>query len=151
MKNLYNLHQLDKKLLPYQNLSPRPNEGWVKTIRVTLGMTYQQFASKVGLSTRRVIAIETAEVEKKLKLETLEKVADILGCELRYALVPKRGSSLVQQVESKAMKKARAILMRSGQQMSLEDQLASDELKLQMDVLKQELLHQNLKGLWDEA
>lgn len=150
MNKLYNIDQLDKKLSGYQGLSPMPKDGWIKTIRLTLGMTYKQFASRLGLSTRRLKAIENSEIEKKLKLETLEKIAEILGCELQYALVPKRDNSFMRQVEARATQKAKNIIMASGQHMSLEDQLASNEFNTQVNILKQEILHNNLKALWND-
>jgi predicted DNA-binding mobile mystery protein A len=152
MSKLYNIAQLDKKLQYNKELSLQtiPRGGWIKTIRSTIGMTCQQLAIRAGVSTRRITAIEEAEAEKKLKLETLIKIADALNCELHYVLVPKNKGSLLKQVEKKALEKARASIASSGEHMSLENQLASADMGLQAQLLAQEILHNNLKGLWDE-
>ncbi|MDF1759488.1 MAG: mobile mystery protein A [Coxiellaceae bacterium] len=153
MSKLYNIAQFDKKLsadsAAFSRLS-MPRGGWIKAIRTTLGLTYKQLAKRVGVSRRRILMVEHAEVEQKLKLETLAKVADAMGCELHYVLVPKKGHGLLQQVEQRAMEKARQIVISSGQHMSLEDQFVDKEIDDQVRILAQEILHKNLKGLWDE-
>jgi predicted DNA-binding mobile mystery protein A len=152
MSKLYNVTQLDKKLSSNSEATyhPAPHCGWIKAIRTTIGMTYKQLAYRVGVSSRRISAIEEAESKQKLKLETLAKVADALGCELRYVLTPKQGNSLLSQIEKRAQNKARKIITSSSQHMSLEDQLANTELNNQVKLLAQELMHENLKRLWDE-
>jgi predicted DNA-binding mobile mystery protein A len=152
MSKLYHITQLDKKLLANKNLADQaiPRGGWIKAIRSTIGMTCQQLAKRAGISSRRIIAIEAAEVEKKLKLITLENMASALGCELHYVLVPKNRKGLLHELEKRALEKARRSVSGSGQHMSLEGQLESAEMEDQARLLAQELLHNKLKGLWDE-
>jgi predicted DNA-binding mobile mystery protein A len=152
MSKLYNIMQLDKKLSPKLGIFMLrvPHGGWIKTIRTAIGMTGLQLAQRAQLSSRRIAAIEQAEVEQKLKLETLTKIADALGCDLHYVLTPKAGGSFLQQVQARAMQKARHSIKTSGLHMSLEDQQAPQDMQDQAQVLAQELLHTNLKGLWDD-
>lgn len=61
-----------------------PPQGWLRTIRELLGMTTTQFAKKIGVSQPRVFNME--KNEKKLKISTMEKIADSLNCDFVYAL-----------------------------------------------------------------
>ena len=152
MSKIYNIAQLDKKLLSYSRAGALkiPKDGWIKTIRTTIGMTGLQLAVRLGISLRRLREIEDSEKEQKLKLDTLNKVADALNCDLQYVFVPKGNKGFKAQLEDRALAKARQIVSSSSQHMSLEDQLASDELNEQAQVIAQELMHKSLKGLWDE-
>ncbi len=150
MNSLYHIAQLDKKLASCAKSVEPPKDGWLKVIRTTMGMTSRQLAERVGVTPRRVTAIEHGEVDRSIKLETLGKVADALGCELHYVLLPKHGGTLLERVERLAFEKAKTIVSRSGCHMSLEGQLEQEEMDLQVRLLAQELLHQSLKRLWDE-
>lgn len=151
MSQLYHLRLLDQKLSHNQISIPTPpRQGWVKSIRLTLGMTYQQLAMKLGVSDRRVAAIEKAEIEGKLKIETLQKVAHALGCNLEYVLTPKKDMALFEQVTKKARSKATKILTVTDQHMSLENQSTREEFEAQVEALTQEILHNHFKSIWDE-
>lgn len=65
-----------------------PTEGWIQRIRVALGMSQAELAIRMGVNQKSVHAMEISEQSKKIKLETLEKAADALGCKLYYILVP---------------------------------------------------------------
>lgn len=152
MSRLFQIAQMDNKLLKYNLFcfNRAPQGGWLKTIRSAVGMTSLQLAKRVGLSRRRLAAIESSEPNQNIKLATLSKVAEGLGCDLCYALVPKHGG-LLKQLEERATHKAREAIMGAGQHMSLENQLAGDQMEKQIHLLAQDLLRGNLKDLWDES
>lgn len=151
MATLYDVKQLDKKIKQYKTVPTVPYQGWVKTIRETLGMTYVQLAKRLGISFRRVKTIEEAEASGKLKLETLARVADHLDCDLRYVLVPRNPNGFEGQVTQQARKKAQATLNASHAHMTLEDQSAHHAIKEQVEFMVQESLHaKSLKELWNE-
>ena len=72
-----------------QKLS-RPPYGWIKAIREALGMTSRQFAKRMGVSQPRASAIEKNEVIGSITLDTLQRAANALECQLVYALVPRK-------------------------------------------------------------
>jgi predicted DNA-binding mobile mystery protein A len=84
-------YQLDRNLLPWLVLrgNPRPNLGWAKAIRQSLGMTASSFAKRLGMTQAGVSKLEKAEIEDKITLASLRKLAGALDCELHYALVPR--------------------------------------------------------------
>jgi predicted DNA-binding mobile mystery protein A len=127
----------------------RPQSGWIRAIRDALGITGQYLADRVGISRPRVMAIEKDEVLGKLTLNTLEKMAEALGCELVYALVPRQ--PLEKMVYEQARKKALQILSKTEHTMQLENQGSSKaEKEEQLKVLIDELLKGSPSNLWDE-
>ncbi len=83
---------LDKRLNPLRDKDAlaRPPKGWVKAIREALGMTTAQLADRLGVSQPRAVNIEQAEVSGVISLQSLERAAQALDCELVYALVPRK-------------------------------------------------------------
>jgi predicted DNA-binding mobile mystery protein A len=97
------LRQLDASLNRWRSadLPPRPPSGWVKAIRESLGMAAAHLAARLGVTTSTVTRLETSEADDTISLGTLRRAAEALGCELRYALIPKQ--SLADTLESRAM------------------------------------------------
>lgn len=127
----------------------RPQSGWIRAIRDALGITGQILADRVGISRPRVMAIEKDEVLGKLTLNTLEKMAEALGCELVYALVPRQ--PLEKMVYEQARKKALQILSKTEHTMQLENQGSSKpEKDEQLKGLIDELLKGSASALWDD-
>ena len=148
----WSLHKLSCKQLMCQ-LGPlgefiMPVDGWVKTIRKALGMTSIQLAKNCNVSKQRILRIQQDEISGHTTLATLEKVAEQLGCKLIYAFVPK--VDLLQMIEEQAEKKAVEKLSRISHSMELEDQkVVSKMQEEQIKLLKEKLLEQNIKSLWE--
>jgi len=53
-------------------------------------MPAAQLAARLNLSRNRVSVLERREVEGEITINQLRDLADKLGCELTYALVPKK-------------------------------------------------------------
>ena len=68
--------QLDKLLSPLGKLTC-PKEGWVKTIRSTLGMTSKQLGKRIGVSSPRILKIEQDEIQEKTTLATLKTASSV--------------------------------------------------------------------------
>lgn len=127
----------------------RPPKGWIRAIRDALGMTTTQLAKRLGVAHPRIIAIEKEETLGNLKLSTLERAADALGCELVYALVPRQ--DLASMAKAQAVKKAKALMQNAEYTMQLEAQSSSREDDArQLETLVQELLKGSQARLWDE-
>ena len=124
-----------------------PKEGWIKTIRHALGISSLQLAKKCKISRQRLDRIEADEVEKKTSLETLEKVAQQLECDLIYAFVPKNKLSTI--VENQAKKKALQQMKAVAHSMALENQSVSIKAtKRQLNLIEKDLLKKNIKNIW---
>ena len=109
-----------------------PPQGWLRTIRELLGMTTTQFAKKIGVSQPRVFNME--KNEKKLKISTMEKIADSLNCDFVYAIVPRENIDDI--IYNQAKREALKILKNVNRNMGLENQSIDSEELLE-DVIKE--------------
>jgi predicted DNA-binding mobile mystery protein A len=86
------LSQLDRRLNDMRNLPPRPTRGWIASVREALGISLREIGQHVHASRQAVQQLERAEANDRITLGALRRVAQAMGCELVYALVPKTGS-----------------------------------------------------------
>lgn len=86
--------------------SAAPPGGWLRAIRLALGMTSRQLAERAGVRHTSVEAAQRAEVVQTISLATLQRYAAALDCRLIYAIVPKRGS-----LESMRNRRAEILVM----------------------------------------
>jgi len=143
------LRQLDATLSRWRaaDLPPRPPAGWLKTIREALGMTATHQAKTLGVTTSTVTRLETSEADDTISLATLRRAAEALGCELRYALVPKQ--SLTDTLEARATALARQQMDTISHSMALEAQATSREtVEAQTRALADSLLRGSRRALW---
>jgi len=116
---------LDRTLAPYRQLRGRaPTRGWVRAIRDALGMTAGQLGGRIGVTQSTVQRLETSEAAGTIKLASLRRLAEGLGCELVYALVPRQ--SLGTLYDGRAREVARRELSAIDHSMALEDQAVGD-------------------------
>lgn len=121
--------QLDKKLAAIKKatLSTMPGNGWIKSIRESLGMSTAELSKKVGIDQSRISRIENAETDGDVKLSTLMRIAESLDMQFVYAFVPHE--SLESMVQKQARQIALKRMKRLNNTMRLEDQELSDEQK----------------------
>jgi len=81
---------LERKVRWYRRarLHPRPPEGWLRAMRLAVGIPVDEIAGKMELSSKMVFQMERAEQQRKITLERLERMARAVGCDLVYGLVP---------------------------------------------------------------
>ena len=144
--------QLDKRLKNMRNAEEftRPQRGWVKAIREALGMTTAQLAKRLGVSQPRVVGIEKAEAQGAITLDSLERAAHALDCQLVYALVPRK--PLDALIAERATRLATTRLNFTRHSMALEAQTlnARDEKEQRKRLIRQ-LIEQAGSELWDET
>lgn len=127
-KKKLQLDQLDRKLDKYKMASKvtPPPSGWIRSIRLSLGMTLQQLAEKLSITKQSVYELEKREKEGSITLKSLKEVANAMDLQLVYALVPRDGS-LDLLIERKAQELAQRIVSRTSDNMKLEAQENSKE------------------------
>jgi len=86
------LSQLDCGLAQMRSIPSRPSVGWLASVREALGLTLAQIGQGVRASRQAVQQFEKAEANDRITLAALRRVAEAMGCELVYALVPRTGS-----------------------------------------------------------
>src|SRR5215472_591512 len=121
----------------------RPPRGWVRAVREALGMSTAVLAERLGTTAGAVTRLEQSEAADRIRLETLRRAADALGCDLVYLLVPRRPLTAV--VHERAREVARSQAAAIEQTMRLEDQATERTAELE-DQLAEQLLEHG--GLW---
>ena len=82
--------ELERKVRGYRRarLYPRPPEGWLRAMRLAVGIPAEQIAGAMGFSSKMVFQMERQEQRRKISLERLEQMARAVQCDLVYGLVP---------------------------------------------------------------
>jgi predicted DNA-binding mobile mystery protein A len=114
---------LDQQLAVAKQLAPAltvPRGGWLRVIRDALGVSSAVLARRLRLNQSTVIRLEQNEGGGIIQLDTLRRAADALGCDLVYALIPRR--PLEHTFHARALEIASAELHAVEHTMALEDQ-----------------------------
>jgi predicted DNA-binding mobile mystery protein A len=108
--------QLERALQPFIDAkeTPRPQKGWIRAVREVAGVSVRELAKRLSRSASSGLVphLEKSESEYRITLGSLRDVADALGCQLVYALVPKTGNVrdlLEQRARTKAEENVRAV------------------------------------------
>ena len=124
-------HSIDSRfdeLKSAQRSLATPRGGWIHTIRVALGMSIADLATRLDVLPSTVKRLEVSEVAGTINFDSLRKVADVLDCEVVYALVPRRNLDSV--VREHALALAHETVGRIQETMMLEQQaLSAVEIK----------------------
>ncbi|HAX91296.1 MAG TPA: hypothetical protein DCY07_03690 [Rhodospirillaceae bacterium] len=80
----------DKETTAIRSFSgkPRPDEGWLKKVRLMLGMTEAQLAARLKTKQPNISTLEKSERDGTLTLKKMDKAAKAIGCKFVYAIVP---------------------------------------------------------------
>ena len=143
------LQQTDKSLEKWRDtaLSLTPKQGWLRTLRTSLGMTQDVMSKRLDISSVSVGKLEKSEANGTITLNSLRRAAEALDCELKYALVPR--APLTEMKQKQALKKAQEQMQSTGHSMKLEAQEVDDSSQqLIMNELVKDLLEGNEKELW---
>ena len=145
------IEQLDEKLnnLKQAQYLTVPPRGWIHAIRTALNMTMEQLGKKLNITRQGVKNIEVSESKGSISLNSLEDVANAMDLKLVYGFVPKHGY-LNHLIAAKSQKLAKKIVLRTNQNMVLENQgIESDKINRSIQELAEELKHEMKKSLWD--
>lgn len=145
------IEQLDQKLQPFSEGREVlvPERGWINTIRTALNMTMAQLGTKLNITRQGVKRIEESEANGTITLNSLKDVAMALNLTLVYALVPKNGT-IDDLIQKNADKLAQKIVIRTNQNMKLEDQgIGDDKINETIKELANEIKREMKKSLWD--
>lgn len=145
------IEQLGRKLNEFITVQQVivPPTGWLKAVRVSLGMSLQQLATKLSITKQSVQEIELREKEGTITLKNLRETANALDMQLVYGLVPKDGS-IEKLIDRKARELATQIVLRTSNTMKLEDQENTQQrLKKAIEERAFTIKNELPKMLWD--
>jgi len=138
--------RLDQRLVGL-DLGQRPPRGWVRAIREALGMTTAELGQRMGLTQSRVSQIERSEELGSIRLDSLERAAQALNCQVRYVFVP--NEPLEEMVQRQARLRAQAEVDAVTHTMALEDQVPEPGV---LDSLVKEMAERFVdeRHLWEQ-
>jgi len=150
-KNKLQIEHLETKIRAFAPLTKVaiPPTGWIKAIRLALGMSLQQLANRISITKQSAQEMEQREKEGSISLKSLRETARALDMELIYGFVPKDGS-LDALIDRKAREFATKIVTRTSNTMKLEDQ-ENSEIRLRKAIEERTMILklQIPKVLWD--
>ena len=145
------IEQLDQKLDHFKDAGMVlvPQKGWVNTIRTTLNMTRDQLGTKLDLTKGAIQKIEEREATGQITINKLKDVGNALNMKFIYGFIPKDGN-IESLINLKAEKLARKIVLRTNQNMKLEDQgISENKIEHSINDLANEIKREMRKSLWD--
>lgn len=145
------IEQLDQKLENFKDSAMVlvPTKGWINIIRTTLNMTRDQLGTKLEMTKGAIQKIEEREASGQITLNKLRDVGEALNMKFVYGFVPNDGS-IDNLINIKSEKLARKIVMRTNQNMKLEDQGIGDEkINKTIKDLAKEIKREVRKSIWD--
>ncbi len=150
-KNTLQKQQLSAKMQAFMEAvrQAQPPTGWIRAIRMALGISLEQLGHKLGISRQSMRHMELREREGSVTLKSLREAADALDMHLVYGFVPKDGT-LKALIERKARELATEIVLRTSHTMRLEDQENSEErIQKAIEEKTAQFVHELPKILWD--
>jgi predicted DNA-binding mobile mystery protein A len=145
------IEQLDQKLENFKDSAMVlvPTRGWINTIRTTLNMTRDQLGTKLKMTKGAIQKIEGREASGQITINKLRNVGQALDMKFVYGFVPNDGS-IHNLISIKSKNLARKIVMRTNQNMKLEDQGIGDEkINKTIKDLAKEIKREVRKSIWD--
>lgn len=134
------LNQIETRLKKLRRVidETQVSPGWIYYIRHALNLTLENLAKRANLTKATVQQIEKREVQGRITLATLKKLANAMDCEFIYAIVPK--SELKAFLFEKAYRKAEYIIKSADVHMTLEDQKVTEGIEQRIKRLAHDLM-----------
>lgn len=138
-KKTLRIAQLDQILERFKVLdkAPMPKVGWVRTFRITLGMSMRQLGERMGITAQAVAQMEERETQGAVTLESLQTAARAMNLKVVYALLPAEGT-LESMVEARALELAREVVAQELKDLSPPEQALMQE-RLEKSILTKAL------------
>ena len=95
--------KLDKELKYYQwaGREKKPTQGLLRAVRHALGVPVAEMLRKLEMSPSVLFRLEQSERRGTISLKGAGRVAQAMGCQLVYAVVPRDGKTLEDLAEKR--------------------------------------------------
>jgi transcriptional regulator with XRE-family HTH domain len=97
----YARRKLDKEMRYYRIAAreERPTQELLRTVRRVLGVPVEEIARELKVSKSVVFRLEASERRGRITFKSMTRVANAMGCQMVYALVPRDGGTLEEMAE----------------------------------------------------
>ena len=76
-------------LRPAQASALKPARGWLRAVRSVLRFSQEKVAKKIAMTRQSYADLEAAEQRGAISLNSLQRAAEAMDCELVYFIVPR--------------------------------------------------------------
>lgn len=118
-----------------------PKQGWIKSIRESLGMSANDLGTRLGITRQSVLTLETSESEGRAGMASLKRAAEAMDCSFVYAFIPNSSleefvSKQIEKVVTEKIKNVSHTMKLEGQSVQFADSVYADLLKELQDSSK---------------
>jgi predicted DNA-binding mobile mystery protein A len=113
-------------LRPAQASAVKPARGWLRAVRSVLAFSQEQVAKKISMTRQSYAELEAAEQRGAISLNSLQRAAEAMDCELVYFLVPRETVARTYRELAQAHDPAFKHLQATEHSMSLENQAVGE-------------------------
>ena len=130
------------------HIQATPKKGWIHEIRTSLMMKSAFLAKNLGVDPSVVSRLEKSEINQTITLKSLNKIADALGCDVKYILIPRipLNEKLLKQAEKKLSQEDK----RLRHNMSLEQQESKRTNSVNESTRVAFLIQERGRRIWDD-
>jgi predicted DNA-binding mobile mystery protein A len=140
---------VDRAVDPGNALLRLPPEGWLRTVRKSLGMSGAQLAERMGVTRSRIAQQENAELTGGVTMKSMRLAAQAMGCTFVYAIIP--AQAVEDLVIAQARKKAMVLVGTASKHMALESQtLTNNQMAQEIERLTRDIVHEMPPDLWND-
>lgn len=126
-----------------------PHTGWIFSIRKALNMSLRQLGNRMGITAQSVKEIEEREKAGTISIKVLKQTASALNMKFIYGYIPEN-ESLKNMIEERAYELAKEIVLRTSNNMKLEDQENSQaRINKSLNEKTEEIIAKMPRYLWD--
>jgi predicted DNA-binding mobile mystery protein A len=104
----------------------RPARGWLRAVRSALGLSQEYVAKKTTMTRQAFASLEAAEQRGAISLNSLQRAAEAMDCELVYFIVPRETVASTYGELARIRDPDFEHLQASEHSMALEDQAVGD-------------------------
>ncbi|MGD0938624.1 MAG: hypothetical protein ABR905_02850 [Terracidiphilus sp.] len=122
------LREVDETAMAFR-VARRASAGlqrdWLRAVRLAVGVPGMEVAGRMGVVLSALYRMECAERSGAIRLETLRRAAEALGCDLVYGLTPKQGTvtemaAAIESARRQRRVEARALRLQKAKEERLE-------------------------------
>jgi transcriptional regulator with XRE-family HTH domain len=95
--------KLDVEMRPFRRalLVKEPTNGLLRAVRLSLRIPVAEIAGTMGVNRSSIQDMEAREERGGITLGTMARVADAMGCEVVYGVVPKGSKTMEELMEER--------------------------------------------------
>lgn len=114
------------RLRPAQTSAAKPARGWLRAVRSAVGLSQEQVAKKIAMTRQSYADLEAAEQRGAISLNSLQRAAEAMDCELVYFVVPREAVARTYGELAQSHDPAFKHLEATEHSMTLENQAVGD-------------------------